>query len=189
MLKKILCFPVRVLDAFRALDFLAPLAMRLYLVPILWLAGSHKFQDIPKVAKWFDQDLHLPDPEMMAYLVTYTELIGAFCLLLGFAVRFISIPLMILMATAAYTVHMAHGWYYIAPETAEASVRLQDFMQWLTHYFPNRAAHITQLGDLAVIQNGVEHAVTYFIMVLALFFMGGGKYVSLDYWIARKYKC
>ena len=26
------------LDGFRALDFLAPLAMRLYLVPIFWMA-------------------------------------------------------------------------------------------------------------------------------------------------------
>ena len=39
-----------------------------------------------------------------------------------------------LMATAATMVHMAHGWYYIAPETAEASVRLTKFMEWLQHY-------------------------------------------------------
>lgn len=189
MLKKILCFPIRILDAFRVFDFLAPLAMRLYLVPILWFAGKQKFEDIGKVTQWLEEGLHVPNADVMAYLLTYTELVGAVCLLLGFAVRIISIPIMILMGMAAYLVHMAHGWYYIAPETAESSIRLAKFMEWLQHYFPNRAAHITEMGQLAIIQSGVEHAVTYFIMALTLFFIGGGKYVSLDYWIAKKFKC
>lgn len=189
MLKKILCFPFRILDAFKFFNFLAPLAIRLYLVPILWFAGSHKWEDIGKVAKWFDEGLHLPHADLLAYTVMYTEIIGAGCLLLGFAVRIVSIPLMILMGMAAYLVHMAHGWYYIAPETAQASVRLAKFMEWLQHYFPQRAAFITELGNPAILQSGVEHAVTYFIMALTLFFMGGGRYFSLDYWIAKKFKC
>lgn len=189
MLKKILCLPFRILDTFKIFDFLAPLAMRLYLVPILWYAGSKKFDDVSKVTQWFDEGLHLSHPETLAYLVTYTELIGALFLLFGFAVRIISIPLMILMATAAYSVHLAHGWYYISPETSEASIRLHNFMEWLQHYFPGRHAYITELAQPAMIQAGVEHAVTYFIMALTLFFIGGGRYVSVDYWIAKKYKC
>jgi putative oxidoreductase len=39
-----------------------------------------------------------------------------------------------------------------------------------------------------VLNNGIEFAATYFIMLLALFFLGGGKYISADYWIARKYR-
>ena len=34
------------LDSFRAIDFLAPLAMRLYLVPVLWMAGTKKLAHI-----------------------------------------------------------------------------------------------------------------------------------------------
>ncbi len=33
--------------------------------------------------------------------------------------------------------------------------------------------------------NGIEFAATYFIMLLALLVIGGGKYVSIDYWIAK----
>ena len=32
------------LDATRRLDFIAPLLLRLYLVPVLWMAGSRKLQ-------------------------------------------------------------------------------------------------------------------------------------------------
>lgn len=39
-----------------------------------------------------------------------------------------------------------------------------------------------------VLNNGIEFAATYFIMLLALFFMGAGNYFSVDYWIARKWR-
>ncbi|WP_256438076.1 hypothetical protein [Thiomicrorhabdus sp. 6S3-12] len=35
--------------------------------------------------------------------------------------------------------------------------------------------------------NGIEWAVTYFLMLLALFMVGGGRYFSLDYWIRRRF--
>ena len=33
------------LDTTRTIDFLAPLALRLYLVPIFWMAGTHKLEN------------------------------------------------------------------------------------------------------------------------------------------------
>jgi uncharacterized membrane protein YphA (DoxX/SURF4 family) len=39
-----------------------------------------------------------------------------------------------------------------------------------------------------ILNNGIEFAATYFIMLLALFFIGAGKYLSVDYWIARRYR-
>ena len=36
-------------------------------------------------------------------------------------------------------------------------------------------------------RNGVEFAVTYLIMLLALAFLGAGRYVSLDYWIRKRF--
>ena len=34
--------------------------------------------------------------------------------------------------------------------------------------------------------NGIEMPVTYIVMLLILLLMGGGKFLSLDYWIAEK---
>lgn len=37
-----------------------------------------------------------------------------------------------------------------------------------------------------ILNKGIEFAATYFVMLLAPFFIGAGKYLSMDYWIARK---
>lgn len=39
---------------------------------------------------------------------------------------------------------------------------------------------LTSSGSVVILNNGIEFAATYFVMLLALFFMGGGRYVSLD---------
>jgi len=39
----------RLLDRTRSLDFLAPLALRLYLVPIFWMAGNKKLADMDSI--------------------------------------------------------------------------------------------------------------------------------------------
>ena len=36
-----------------------------------------------------------------------------------------------------------------------------------------------------VLNNGIEFTVTYLIMLAVLFFYGGGRLVSLDYWLAK----
>jgi putative oxidoreductase len=38
-----------------------------------------------------------------------------------------------------------------------------------------------------ILNNGIEFAATYFVMLLALFFMGGGRWVSLDDWLRRRH--
>lgn len=79
-----------VIDSLRALDFLAPLLIRLYLVPVFWMAGMSKLQGFDDVVAWFgnsDWGLGLPFPWLMAALATATELAGAVLLLLGLGVR------------------------------------------------------------------------------------------------------
>jgi len=130
----ILNFFQNLLDRFRALDFLAPLALRLYLVPIFWMGGTMKLNNAgldclsgangpcdfaPKqdIIDWFgnvEWGLGLPFPEVMAYLASYTEYFGAILLLIGLAVRWISIPLMVTMVVAAVSVHLPNGWLAIA---------------------------------------------------------------------------
>jgi len=57
------------LGTFRTIDFLAPLALRLYLAPVFWIAGANKLIDFRNTAAWFgnpDWGLGLPMPELMA---------------------------------------------------------------------------------------------------------------------------
>ncbi|WJW76044.1 DoxX family protein [Thiohalobacter sp. IOR34] len=184
------------LDTTRAADFLAPLALRLYLVPIFWMAGTRKFQDWDSTVAWFgnpDWGLGLPFPELLAFLAASSETLGAVLLLLGLAVRWISIPLMVTMIVAAVTVHWPNGWLAIAEATGPfatertigAVERLQRAREILQEY--GNYEWLTENGSLVMLNNGIEFAATYFIMLLTLFFIGGGRYLSLDYWIRRRF--
>lgn len=190
------------LDATRAVDFLAPLALRLYLAPVFWVAGVEKIAGFGDIVEWFgnpDWGLGLPAPALMAFLATATEVLGALLLLIGFAVRWISLPLMATMVVAMVTVHWEHGWQAIASSKAPFAADSLGPLQWEDpmHHFETlkMAKDVLQQcsfeagsGTLVVLNNGIEFAATYLAMLLALFFMGGGRFASVDYWIARRYR-
>ena len=175
-------------------DFLAPLALRLYLVPVFWMAGSNKLQSMEGTNAWFgnpDWGLGLPLPALLAWLATLTEAIGAVLLLIGLGVRWISLPLMITMLVAAFAVHWQNGWLAIAEKTGvfatertvEATERLdraKDILQEHGNY-----GWLTEHGNFVVLNNGIEFAATYFVMLLALLYLGSGK-AGVDYWLNRK---
>ena len=175
-------------------DFLAPLALRLYLVPVFWMAGSNKLQSMESTIAWFgnpDWGLGLPLPALLAWLATLTEAIGAILLLIGLGVRWISLPLMITMLVAAFAVHWQNGWLAIAEKTGvfatertvEATERLdraKDILQEHGNY-----GWLTEHGNFAVLNNGIEFAATYFVMLLVLLYLGSGK-AGVDYWLNRK---
>lgn len=185
------------LDLTRKFSFLGPLALRLYLVPILWMAGMSKLENFASTVEWFanpDWGLGLPMPEIMAGLATGSEILGAVFLLLGFAVRWISIPLFITMVTAAVTVHLQNGWLAISESSglfatdrtiaaAERLSRAKEILQQHGNY-----EWLTEQGNFVILNNGVEFAATYAIMLLMLIFVGAGHYFSLDYWIARRFR-
>lgn len=176
------------LDSFRALDFLAPLALRLYLVPVFWMAGTKKLEDMDSTIAWFgnpDWGLGMPMPELMAWAAALTEAGGAILLLIGLATRWISIPLMITMVVAAVTVHWQHGWAAIA-ETPESAERLSAATSLLERH--GNYEWLSGSGEFVILNNGIEFAATYFIMLLALFFIGAGKYFSVDHWLAAKFR-
>lgn len=173
------------------LSFIAPLSLRIYLFPIFWMAGIEKFNHITSTAAWFgnnDWGLGLPYPLFMAYLASFTEIFGALALLFGFATRFFSLLLMIVMIVAAVTVHWDNGWLAIASQNSEAHMRLQQFLTWLHQTYPHRHNFLTELGPLVVLNNGVEFAVTYFVMLLNLFFIGAGNYISIDYILGKMFR-
>jgi len=187
----------QLLDRTRELDFLAPLALRLYLAPIFWMAGMSKVNSFSDTAEWFgnaDWGLGLPFPTLLAGLATATEVGGAILLVFGLGVRWISVPLMVTMLVAIFSVHLVNGWQTIADakfclfncsDANEAVERLSAAKELLREH--GNYDWLTGQGSITILNNGIEMGVTYFIMLLALFFMGGGRYFSADYWIARRF--
>lgn len=184
------------LNVSRLFDGLAPLALRLYLAPVLMQAGYNKLAHFDDTVAWFanpDWGLGMPMPTLMAALAAGTEFFGSILLLLGLATRLISIPLMITMLVAAFTVHWPNGWLAIADGSSwlandrvlEAGEKLAQAKSLLQEY--GNYDWLTSSGNLVVLNNGIEFAVTYFIMLLALLSLGGGRYTSLDYLIAQRY--
>lgn len=172
---------------------IAALAIRLYLVPIFWMAGTSKFNHFDDTVSWFgnsDWGLGLPLPWLMAALATATELAGAVLLLLGLFTRLISIPLAVTMLVAIFSVHWPNGWQAIADpqgpfanqQVLESSAKLLRARELLQEY--GNYDWLTASGKFVILNNGIEFAATYLIMLIALIGLGAGNYVSLDYWLA-----
>ena len=97
------------------------------------------------------------------------------------------------MVVAMATVHISHGWQAVhdlsspfpSADTGAALERLAEAKSILKEH--ENYNWLTEHGNFIVSNNGIEWAATYFIMLAALFFLGGGRYFSLDYWIRRKY--
>lgn len=185
------------LDRTRQADFLAPLLLRLYLAPIFWMAGTSKYNSFEDTAAWFGNSewgLGLPFPELMTFLAMSTEMAGAIMLLFGFGVRWVSMPLMFTMLIAIFSVHWVNGWQAVADvkfclfncvDAQAAAERLSAAKELLKTN--GNYDWLTEQGSLVVLNNGIEFGATYFIMLLALFFIGAGKFVSADYWISKKF--
>ncbi|MCG8393317.1 MAG: DoxX family protein [Pseudomonadales bacterium] len=200
-----------ILNTTRTVDFLGPLLLRLFLAPVMISAGYNKMMSFDSTVAWFgnpDWGLGLPFPAMLAFLATATELVGGILLLIGLLTRYVAVPLMITMLVAMATVHWQHGWFAIAPASAETSMakplalvgipgaeaslenseevgkRLEKARSLLREH--GHYDWLTEKGGFVVLNNGIEFAATYFIMLLVLFFQGAGRYVSLDYWVARR---
>lgn len=200
----------RTTAALQTLDFIPLLALRLYLAPVMIISGWNKYQSFGDIVAWFgnpDWGLGLPFPTLLAVLVTGAEFIGGWLLAAGLLTRITSFILMIVMAVAAATVHWQHGWFAIAPgdpATSPAAV-----LNWLS--IPGSQASLansvavgeklemarrilqehgnynwlTDAGPYVILNNGIEFAATYFIMLMILLIYGAGRYFSADYWLCR----
>lgn len=94
-------------------SYLGMLGLRLLLAWEFWEAGVEKF----KGDNWFaDIQDAFPFPFNMVpvdiswFLATWTELIGAVALVVGFATRFFSLSLIILTIVAWASVHTGNGY-------------------------------------------------------------------------------
>ena len=165
----------------RGLDFLPSLLLRLFLAPMLWISGSKKLglfvePDINWLfpVTWFDSATYdasvkvlsetpMPIPEIMNGVIGGIEVIGAFLLVIGFAVRWISLPL---LALIGFTILLALG---------DENVVTAGENLLMTHAYNT---------DVTIDHLTVR--VMYFLMVLSLFFMGAGRFFSIDWFLYRK---
>jgi len=122
----------------------------------------------------------------MTWLAASTETVGALLLLFGLAVRWISIPLLFTMVVAIVSVHWQHGWQAIADtkfclfncsDAQQAAKCLSAAREILQEY--GNYDWLTGQGGFVVLNNGIEFAATYSIMLLVLFFIGAGRFASI----------
>ena len=135
------------LKNFEALSFVPLTLIRVYLFFVFWYAGTGKLDNFDKFSGYLGT-LGVPLPDILSWMVILTEAGGAALLLVGLFVRWMSIPLLIVMFFAGYLVHYQNGWAHEA--------------------------------------NGIEFAAIYSLMIFTLLCFGGGKYLSLDYWVSSK---
>ena len=135
------------LKNFEALSFVPLTLIRVYLFFVFWYAGTGKLDNFDKFSGYLGT-LGVPLPDILSWMVILTEAGGAALLLVGLFVRWMSVPLLIVMFFAGYLVHYQNGWAHEA--------------------------------------NGIEFAATYSLMILTLLCFGGGKFLSLDYWVSSK---
>lgn len=181
-------------------DGIPLLLLRLYLAPVMIQAGWNKASSFDSIVDWFgneDYGLGLPMPLVMAFLATASELVGGVLLLFGALTRLVSIPLMITMVVAMVSVHAKNGWLAIADASswlADGTILLNEnimaapeklsaaksLLQEHGHY-----DWLTSSGSFVILNNGIEFAATYFIMLLVLFIYGGGRFFSIDYYVNK----
>ncbi|WP_430462568.1 DoxX family protein [Thalassolituus sp. LLYu03] len=188
----------RVSAALTKLDFIALTSIRVYLAAVFWVAGMNKVAGFGNVVEWFGNEewgLGLPFPALMAFLATAAEVVGAIALLTGFAVRLAAVPLIITMLVAIFSVHWPYGWQAVADlhspgvtdATHEALTRLQRARDILREH--GNYEWLTDNGrySFVVSNNGVEWGVTYLVMLLVLMSQGAGRWLSVDYWLSRRF--
>ena len=148
------------------------------------------------------------------WLASWTEFLGGILLLLGLGTRLVAIPLAVTMFVAAYAVHLDNGWPAIAPSNppaacitgTEAHAESNVFERYVTCHNVNERtieasrrlasarailrehgdyAYLNGSGPLVKLNSGIEFAATYLAMLLALAVIGGGRFLSLDYYVGR----
>ncbi|WP_020394070.1 DoxX family protein [Thiolinea disciformis] len=167
----------------RVFDFLAPLAIRLFLAPIFWVSGV-KHLGLFSAANfvWYNPMTWI-DPvtfqasvdalsnsfvfgmgaQTIVLTIGLIEVIGATLLIFGFAVRWAVLAMLFGMVVTAM---LSLGGVPLV-DTAKQFV--------MQHGYPSLQG------------TPVELYVTYFVLLLSLFFMGAGRWFSLDWYIYRHF--
>lgn len=165
------------------------------------------------IVTWFGNTqwgLGLPFPDLLAFFAGWSEFLGGWFLLVGLFTRIAAIPLMVTMFIAVTTVHWSNGWFAVTPTNPDTSAA--KVLTWLQipgaqKSLQNSIAtkkrldkikevvnengfteYLYEKGRPVILNNGIEFSATYFVMLLSLFFTGGGRITSIDYWLTRNSK-
>lgn len=171
------------LEWMRIFDFIAPLAIRLFLAPMFWVSGvkhlglfsssdfviynpltwvnTEAFQQ--SAAAMSNTVLSGMGAESVLILIGTIEIVAAIFLVLGFAVRWVALALMFVVVVLGL---MSMG------EAGFLSTMQQLVM---SHGYTDMANNMTEVY------------LVYFVLLLALFFMGAGRWFSLDWYIYRNF--
>src|SRR6185437_7687732 len=141
------------------LSQLAPLPLRLIVGYGFLVHGYAKLSRGPETFAVVLHTIGVPFPYLMAWLTTLVELIGGFAVLLGAFVSIVSLPMMIVLLTAMFTIHLPYGFF---------SVKLVEV-----------TANGTKFGPV-----GYEIILLYVASLVALAFGGAGP-LSIDQWVSR----
>ena len=85
------------------------LLFRLVLAYGFYGPAMMKWGNMEGVAEWFGS-MGIPLPMLNAYMAGLTEISGVFLLLFGLGTRIISVPLIIIMFVAIFSVHLPNGF-------------------------------------------------------------------------------
>ncbi len=85
------------------------LFLRLILAYGFYQPAIMKLKNFESTAEWFGS-MNYPAPLLSAYLAGITEGLGVILLVVGLGTRIISIPLIIVMLVAIFTVHLPNGF-------------------------------------------------------------------------------
>jgi len=97
-------------DRVSALSDVPPLLFRLILSYGFYGPATTKINNFGNIVQWFGEGLGLPFPWLNALLATSAETAGFILLFLGLGTRIISVPLIITMLVAIFTVHIGNGF-------------------------------------------------------------------------------
>lgn len=107
------------------------------------------------------QALHVPYPHLSAYLTISVELLGGAALLLGAFVAWASVPTIIILLTAMFTVHLPYGF---------SSIKIKAIVDGRAQFGPP----------------GYECDLLYIACILALVFLNPGPWSVDSYRLLRR---
>ncbi|MDQ5768408.1 DoxX family protein [Thiothrix subterranea] len=171
------------LEWMRVFDFIAPLAIRLFLAPMFWVSGvkhlglfSSSDFVIYNPLTWVNTEAFQQSAaamsntvfagmgaETLLILIGTIEIVAAILLVLGFAVRWVALALMFVVVVLGL---MAMG-------EAGFLTTMQQLV--MSHGYTDMANTLTEVY------------LVYFVLLLALFFMGAGRWFSLDWYVYRSF--
>ena len=121
--------------------------------------GLAKWHRGPDVFAAILRSIGVPSPQWMAWLTISTEILSGIAILMGAFVSLVSIPAIIVLAVAIFTVHLPYGFI---------SIKLLDFSGGRAQFGPP----------------GYECSLLYIAVILALVLMGPSPW-SVDQYRSR----